>query len=343
MESMKTRLKRIVRIVADWPVIGRVVRIGVALYRLPESNARQHLFFKQQAPALLQLLADIERQQRDAGRHIGAGLPGGSPSAAALQDPHAQIVTPQAEAEGDRHLPAHHENLDNLALSLPVTLRKMTRELAEMRALLGNMPALRHVEGVNPAHGIVNREKLAAARNGKLRLNLGCGHIALDAYLNVDRRALAGVDVVAEVDALPFATGEIDEIYSAHLIEHFPEGQLVSKILPYWISLLKPGGTFRAVVPDAEAMMRRYATGDYPYAFLREVMFGGQDYDGNFHYNMFTPDSLSLLLREAGLSAIEVVERARQNGKCLEFEIHARRPGAKGTAEVALAKQMSLK
>ena len=49
---------------------------------------------------------------------------------------------------------------------------------------------------------IVNPDALAS--DGPPRLNLGCGHIPLDGYVNVDIRALPGVDVVAPVDALPF-------------------------------------------------------------------------------------------------------------------------------------------
>lgn len=173
---------------------------------------------------------------------------------------------------------------------------------------------------------ILAKEKVAAAtRKGELRLNLGCGHIALEGYLNVDRRALPGVDIVSEVDELPFKNGELTEIFSAHLLEHFPQEQMVRELLPYWFGLLKPGGEFHAVVPDAQAMMKNYIDGDYPYAHLREVTFGGQDYDGDFHFNMFTPESMSTILTEAGFVDVSVIETGRRNGNCYEFEIVAKR------------------
>ena len=170
---------------------------------------------------------------------------------------------------------------------------------------------------------ILNPEKLAAARNERLRLNLGCGHIALEGYLNVDRRALPGVDIVAEVDELPFEPGEVDEIVSAHFLEHFPQEQLRREILPYFFGLLKKGGVFSAVVPDAEAMIQEYAKGQYSYDDMREVMYGAQDYDGDFHFNMFTPDHLKGLLLEAGFGSVVINAEARRNGKCVELEITA--------------------
>ena len=60
-------------------------------------------------------------------------------------------------------------------------------------------------------------------------------------------------------------------------------------------------------MPDAETMIREYEAGRYAYDELREVMFGGQDYDGDFHFNMFTPDSLKRLLLEAGFEDVELV------------------------------------
>ena len=96
------------------------------------------------------------------------------------------------------------------------------------------------IEVVNPAALSVD--------GGDIRLNLGCGHIHLDGYANVDMRRLPGVDVVAPVDAVPVAPGTVAEIFSAHVLEHFPEEQLSRTLLPYWRSLLRPGGVFRAVV-----------------------------------------------------------------------------------------------
>ncbi|MCM0640331.1 class I SAM-dependent methyltransferase [Cellulomonas wangsupingiae] len=162
-------------------------------------------------------------------------------------------------------------------------------------------------------------------RAGPMRVNLGCGHVPLDGYVNVDNRDLPGVDVVADVRHLPFEDGTVDEFFSSHFLEHFPQEQLRRVVLPYLRDKLAPGGRMRAVVPDIDAMMREYVAGRYPYGDLREVVYGGQDYDGDFHFNMFTPESLSALLAELGFVDIDVPTRGRVNGRSLEFEIGATR------------------
>lgn len=170
---------------------------------------------------------------------------------------------------------------------------------------------------------ILDENAMQQARTEGLKLNVGCGHIPMVGYINIDRRALPGVAVRAEAHDMPFNDGEVDEIYSAHLLEHFPQEQLRRQILPYWRKLLKPGGKLVAVVPDTEFMLREYHKGTYPYEYLREVIFGGQDYDGDFHYNMFMPEQLSMLLREAGFQEIQWPVRGRVNGHCFEMLVSA--------------------
>jgi predicted SAM-dependent methyltransferase len=169
-------------------------------------------------------------------------------------------------------------------------------------------------------------EKLAEAYNKGLRLNLGCGHVALPDYINVDQRDLPGVDIVADLGNLPLREASAQELYSSHVLEHFSQEDLRRRLLPYWRSLMTSKGLFRAVVPDGETMLARLSAGTYPFEDFREVLFGAQEYVGDFHYNLFTPDSLHALLEEAGYVDIEIPFRGRRNGKCFDFEVRAKRP-----------------
>jgi predicted SAM-dependent methyltransferase len=187
---------------------------------------------------------------------------------------------------------------------------------------------------------ILDREKVDSARN-RLRLNLGCGHIPLDGYINVDGRKLPGVDIRANVDQLPFEAGEVSEIYSAHLLEHFPVEELSRALLPYWHSLLEPGGRFVAVVPDANTMITEYAAGRFTFQDLRQVTFGLQEYEGDFHFNMFTPQSLSELLEAAGFVNVHVEETGRRNGACYEMQLAAEKAAAEAQAAVASERQIA--
>lgn len=171
---------------------------------------------------------------------------------------------------------------------------------------------------------VLNEEKVAQASRMGLRINVGSGHIPIEGYVNVDLRELPGVDVIAEAGHMPFERGSIAELHSAHLLEHFPREQLRREILPYWRSLLRPSGVLRAVVPDAATMIDKYKSGEMPWEDLREVTFGGQDYAGDFHYDMFTPESLKALLEEAGFEDVSFPVTGRLNGRCYEMAVFAR-------------------
>jgi predicted SAM-dependent methyltransferase len=171
---------------------------------------------------------------------------------------------------------------------------------------------------------VVSPEKVDGS--APIRVNLGCGHLPKEGYVNVDGRPLPGVDVVADVRRLPLAEGQVEEIFSAHLLEHFPVEQLTRSLLPYWFSLLRPGGRFVAVVPDADTMVREYAAGRYGFDELRLVTFGEQEYDGDFHFTMFSHESLADLLRQVGFHDVRMTETGRRNGACYEMEVAACKP-----------------
>lgn len=156
-----------------------------------------------------------------------------------------------------------------------------------------------------------------------LKLNLGCGQVALPDYVNVDGRELPGVDLVADVTSLPIDPSSVDEIFASHLIEHFPLRFLLDVLLPYWCSLLKSEGRLRLVLPDAEGMIQAYAKGEMSFDDLNLVTFGKQDYDGDFHFVMFSVESMSRLLKMSGFTSIQVIAENRVNGLCREMEIVA--------------------
>ena len=166
------------------------------------------------------------------------------------------------------------------------------------------------------------RRRLEAMGDG-VKVNLGCGEKPWEGYLNVDLRELQGVDVVADARRLPFEPGSIDELASSHLVEHFREYQLRTRILAHWKGLLRPGGVLRIVCPDWAAMLERLHDGRMPLADFKLLTFGGQDYEGDDHFAMYTPESLRALLLECGFARVNVVATDRMNGICPEMELLA--------------------
>jgi predicted SAM-dependent methyltransferase len=169
---------------------------------------------------------------------------------------------------------------------------------------------------------VTDTEKLRRMQ-GNLRLNVGAGHIVRDGYLNVDSRELPGIDIVADVRDLPFDEAEVTEIYSSHVLEHFPVEELRRVVLPEWVSLLEDGGKLVSVVPDVETMVAERAAGRMPFEDFVLVMYGGQEYEGDFHFSGFSKETLTQLLEEAGLEDVKVIEEGRYNGGCYEMEVEA--------------------
>jgi len=306
---IKSKIKKIASILDKWPVIGRLIRIGVAIIRLPDANHTRDVFEQEQLPTLLKTLSNLNYRQI-----------------------------------------ASDSDIDNLVKSVPVALRKITRDLVDIRRqiesvsksvnyLLGRVEFVRRELMFEMHYGassfagesdqikakprILSPEQLVIARNAKLRVNLGYGHFTLSGYINVDRRALPGVDVIADIDQLPFKNGEVDEFFSVHLLEHFPQEQLQRELLPYFFNLLSEGGKFSAIVTDVEAMILEYSIGNFSYDDIHELIYGSQYSDGEFNFNIFTPTSLEKLFVSIGFKKVEIVKSSIKEGKYLDYKISA--------------------
>lgn len=173
---------------------------------------------------------------------------------------------------------------------------------------------------------ICNQKAVDEARIKGMKLNIGCGHKPIEGMINIDMRVLPNVDIQASVDNIPLKTGSVQQIHSAHLIEHFTEQAMKRTILPHWFDLLAPGGKLSAIVPDAEAMMKAWYEGELDFDTLRLITFGQQEYDGDFHWTMYSVESLTALLEGVGFRNVQCKARGRANGLCLEFELTADRP-----------------
>jgi predicted SAM-dependent methyltransferase len=167
---------------------------------------------------------------------------------------------------------------------------------------------------------IISSEKIDA---GVRKVNIGCGHIQPDGYINIDAREIPGVDIISSASKLPIDDDFLNEIYCSHLIEHFTELEFTRVVLPHWFNKIARQGILHITVPDAKSMMVAYIDGEMSFDDLRKVTYGAQDYEGDFHYTMFTVESLSELLVQSGFARVELVEDNRKNGLCREMELIA--------------------
>ncbi|MGC9050315.1 class I SAM-dependent methyltransferase [Pyrobaculum sp.] len=146
-----------------------------------------------------------------------------------------------------------------------------------------------------------------------LKVNLGCGADIRTGYVNVDLRALPGVNVVMDIlDEWPFPYSSLEEVLAIDVVEHVPwRAQLL-----LWRRLaqhVKPGGRVVVRTPDIELIYEKVVKrrdrnyGGHGFKMLYEAFSfwigGGQDYPGNFHYTFFTRNALSELASAYGFTA----------------------------------------
>jgi predicted SAM-dependent methyltransferase len=136
-----------------------------------------------------------------------------------------------------------------------------------------------------------------------IKLHLGCGTKHLEGYTNIDIRYLPGVDEVNNIRFLRnYKENTVDEIYACHVLEHFGRWEY-KDVLKRWFEILKPEGKLRLAVPNFSAICSYYIkTGNLEP--IMGLLYGGQDYDENYHYVTFDFNSLSNDLRSIGYKTI---------------------------------------
>jgi predicted SAM-dependent methyltransferase len=155
-----------------------------------------------------------------------------------------------------------------------------------------------------------------------LFLNLGSGPRGVDGarWLNVDGFRDRNVHYLVDFGRpLPFPSESFDGVFCEHVMEHFAleDGQ---KLAQEVYRVLRPGGCFRVVVPDAELLLRRYF--DMPDEVVARRCAGEatpmeivnlyfrQRYDHQFLYDWST---MKKMLSGAGFGT---VSRAAFGGGC---------------------------
>lgn len=121
------------------------------------------------------------------------------------------------------------------------------------------------------------------------RLNLGCGRDIILGWVNLDSKALPGVDVVHDLEflPLPFATESFDEILCQDVLEHLDYVPVLEEIH----RILRPGGTLTVRVPHftsknayTDPTHRKFFAARTFYFFTKESL-KGRDYYFRFSFD----------------------------------------------------------
>ena len=138
-----------------------------------------------------------------------------------------------------------------------------------------------------------------------MKLNIGCGKDIRAGFVNIDWNPWAGVDVVCDACALPFADESAAYILANDILEHFSWRE-TRAVLGGWTRVLKAKGLLELRVPSLEGLIRLYLVRPRGWRLedgrgvdpVVERLFGGQDFPGNTHMTIFDSRSLEELLRD---------------------------------------------
>ena len=162
---------------AQWPIVGPLVRVFVALVQLPDLRDRLDLLESQQLPDQDRRIGELGEWTENVRDQLARDI---SDVRSLIGVPASARWYPESDVHG------RIERLLEMVESNTGRIEFVRRELMyEMRYGAGEGPRESGTLAVETQ--ILSPDKLDAARSGTLRLNLGCGHVPLEGYINVDQ------------------------------------------------------------------------------------------------------------------------------------------------------------
>jgi SAM-dependent methyltransferase len=148
-----------------------------------------------------------------------------------------------------------------------------------------------------------------------VRLNLCCGDDVREGYINIDvRKTKPNVLIIdLEKDLLRvFPNNSADEIIARDCVEHI-SWRRVEDLLRDIHRVLRCDGKLYIQVPDLEAIAKKVVLNpDFCFGALcgwkaiSYWIYGGQDYEYNYHKSGFTISTLKRLLESIGFNILEI-------------------------------------
>ncbi len=132
----------------------------------------------------------------------------------------------------------------------------------------------------------------------KLAIDVGCGETKVKGSIGVDIRRVHAVDILADVRKLPFKDESVDIVYSNHTIEHFSHTEIKS-VLKEWVRVLRVGGIIEISCPDLRIRSLLFFLNP-TWGNIKNI-YGGQDYDSNYHKCGFSYGILKNFLKACGI------------------------------------------
>jgi len=133
-----------------------------------------------------------------------------------------------------------------------------------------------------------------------VRLNIGCGKDIKKGYINIDSQPHDGVDVVSDARRLPYEDFSVDEIYAAHIIEHFMPFE-IGHVINEWKRVLKPGGKMVLIYPDIEKTCKVWLEQRHRRQRLMHNFVGTPWWEGHTHLWGWYAEATEAMLSKLGM------------------------------------------
>lgn len=144
------------------------------------------------------------------------------------------------------------------------------------------------------------------------KLNLGCGTDIRNDFINVDIKALPGVNVIADVTELELKNNSIDFIVAQHLLEFIPRKKLIS-LLQKLYSFLTSGGYLEIRITDLSLVTKALYLNTVSkemglhHEMVIALLYGQQLDEFDIRLNGFTVEFLEGLLVGIGFKVNTIV------------------------------------
>jgi predicted SAM-dependent methyltransferase len=173
----------------------------------------------------------------------------------------------------------------------------------------------------------INRSRI----RDKVLLNVGCGPTLNKDFINLDYLWVPSLDVCWDITAkkYPFPDASMEGIYTEHCLEHIPYDKCIENLKEFH-RLLKPGGTVRIIVPDAEIYFDLYEarktdkTVKLPYGDREETadISINRIFRSHGHLFIYDFETFQLSLQKAGFKSIskESFRKGRDNRLLIDRE-----------------------
>ena len=130
-----------------------------------------------------------------------------------------------------------------------------------------------------------------------LKLDIGSGYSKKPGYTRLDIDPDCCPDILSQADKLPIDNDVYDEVYAAHILEHFDPEETFG-VLREWYRVLKVGGILVVKVPDIGWATKAVSDESISWQEYKRILFGADPKANEWmrHKNAFNAAYLQRML-----------------------------------------------